>query len=117
MTEHKQQHAQDKPLPLPDYDQLPAASLEHRIRPLDRDGVEHLLEHERGHAARTPVLELLEARLRQLDAGSEPSSGDPTDTADTPGHTRKGSPASPDSAAPPSAPLRHGAHDVSPHDA
>lgn len=103
------------PLPLPDYDQLPAASIEHRIRPLGSDGVQTLLEYEREHANRPQVIEFLTARLRELDAGAEPTSGDPEgEQPDRPKPSRGGQPAAPSSAAPPSAPLRHGAHDVSP---
>ncbi|MDF4249240.1 hypothetical protein [Streptomyces sp. WMMB303] len=36
--------SQDKPLPLPDFDQLPAGAVEHRIRPLAREDVQRLLD-------------------------------------------------------------------------
>ncbi len=64
-------------LPIPDYDHLPVGSLQHRVRALDRGGVTALLDYERAHGARTPVVVLLENRLGQLDAGAEPSGGDP----------------------------------------
>ncbi|AXK33259.1 hypothetical protein DVA86_11950 [Streptomyces armeniacus] len=100
-------------LPLPDYDQLPVAGLEHRIRPLAGDDVRRLLDYERAHANRPQVVEMLTARLRQLDAGAEPSSGDPeAEHSDRPEAARGGSPVSPDSSAEPSPPLRHGVHDV-----
>ncbi|NLU70729.1 hypothetical protein [Streptomyces sp. HNM0574] len=103
--------SQPKPLPLPDYDQLPAASIEHRIRPLAGAEVRQLLEYEQAHANRPQVVEYLTARLDQLDAGAEPTSGDPGGAQpDRPGDTAGGSPASPDSAAEPTEPLRHGKH-------
>jgi hypothetical protein len=64
-------------LPLPDYDHLPLGSLQHRIRSLDRESLLAVLEHERAHGDRVPVLEVLNARLRQLDEGAVPSGGDP----------------------------------------
>ncbi|GEB48288.1 MULTISPECIES: hypothetical protein [Streptomyces] len=100
---------QSNPLPLPDYDQLPAASIEHRIRPLESGAVRHLLEHERAHADRPQVVAVLEARLEQLAAGGEPSGGDPAAGGpDVPDATSGSSPVSPDSAAEPTEPLRHG---------
>ena len=64
-------------LPIPDYDHLPDGSLAHRIRTLDEDGLRTVLEYERAHAGRRHVLQLLENRLEQLQAGAEPSGGDP----------------------------------------
>ena len=60
-------------LPLPDFDQLALGDVLHRIRALDASQLQELLVHEAGHAARVPVLEILEARMRELDAGAEPS--------------------------------------------
>jgi hypothetical protein len=66
------------PLPVPDYDHLPVGSLAHRIRTLDADGVSTLLDHERAHADRVAVVQLLEQRLDALRSGdAEPSGGDP----------------------------------------
>jgi hypothetical protein len=68
----------DVPLPIPDFDHLPVASLAHRIRTLDADGLSTLLDHERGHAHRVAVVQLLEHRLAALQSGdAEPSGGDP----------------------------------------
>jgi hypothetical protein len=62
-------------LPLPDYDHLPTASLAHRIRALDTAGLTTLLNYERGHGNRVPVISVLEARLNELNAGATPTAG------------------------------------------
>jgi hypothetical protein len=68
----------DVPLPIPDFDHLPVASLAHRIRTLDADGLSTLLDHERAHADRVAVVQLLEQRRAALQSGdAEPSGGDP----------------------------------------
>jgi hypothetical protein len=74
-------------LPLPDCDELSLPVLRHRIRTLDAAALCTVLNHECGHAARVPVLELLEGRLRELDHGAKPSGGDPADisASGTPG--------------------------------
>ncbi|MCF6524353.1 hypothetical protein [Streptomyces sp. JJ36] len=93
-------------LPLPDYDELSAGDLEHRIRSLSRGELTRLLEYEREHGARTPVVELLNARIAQLDAGSEPSPGGAA--PETPGAGRHGSPVSPATEGQPVHPPPHG---------
>jgi hypothetical protein len=65
-------------LPLPDYDHLPLATLQHRIRSLEAEELDQVLAYERAHGDRAPVVTVVEERLRQLAAGSEPSGGDPT---------------------------------------
>ncbi|WP_007025737.1 hypothetical protein [Saccharomonospora iraqiensis] len=95
-------------LPLPDYDELPIAKLQHQIRSLPAGDIDRLIEHEQRHGDRTPVLELLRTRRQQLDEGAEPSGGDQWDGTGKPADTRHGSPVSPDSTAPPGGPLRHG---------
>jgi hypothetical protein len=60
-------------LPVPDYDQLQVGALSASIASLDRTGVEQLLAYEQSHAARLPVVQLLEHRLDRLDSGQEPS--------------------------------------------
>lgn len=100
--------AQDESLPLPDFDELPVNSLQHQIRSLERDELLTLLEHEHAHGDRVPVIELLHARLEQLDQGSTPSQGEQRVDSARPADTRKGSPVSPDAASKPSGPLRHG---------
>lgn len=64
-------------LPLPDYDDLPLGSLQHRVRTLDADGVRALISYEEEHGDRLPVLTVLRARLDQLESGATPSGGDP----------------------------------------
>ncbi len=65
-------------LPVPDYDHLPLGGLEHRIRALDADALTALLDHERAHGDRAPVVQVLSARLDALQSGrAEPSGGDP----------------------------------------
>lgn len=95
-------------LPLPDYDELPFGKLEHQIRALPIGDIHILIEHEQQHGNRTPVLEPLRTRERQVEDGAEPSDGDQWDGTGRPADTRKGSPVSPDSAAKPTGPLRHG---------
>jgi hypothetical protein len=64
-------------LPLPDFDQLPTGSIGPRIRSLDLEQLEQLAGHERIHANRPQVLQVIEQRLDQLRAGAEPTTGDP----------------------------------------
>jgi len=65
-------------LPLPDYDHLPLGSLTHRIRSLDATGLSQVLDYERAHGDRLPVVQVLQARLQELQSGAEPSAGSPT---------------------------------------
>ena len=52
--------------------------LAHRIRTLDADALDVLVAYENEHAARVPVLEVLESRRDALRSGTaEPSGGDP----------------------------------------
>jgi hypothetical protein len=74
MTEHDQ-------LPLPDYDHLPLEGLTSRIRTLDAAGLETLLEYERAHGNRLPVVTVMENRLSSLRDGAQPSGGDPAASA------------------------------------
>jgi len=57
---------QSDDLPLADYDEMALGDLQHRIRSLTPGELESVLTYEAGHAARVPVLEILEARLREL---------------------------------------------------
>ncbi|MGP4058150.1 hypothetical protein ACTWP6_25550 [Mycobacterium sp. 4D054] len=101
-------------LPLPDYDQLTVGDLQHRIRSLTADELQAVLIHEAGHAARVPVLEILEARVRELEEGAQPSSGDPRRAPrvqSTPG----GSPVQESTAAQANTPLRHGVANQTPN--
>lgn len=94
-------------LPIPDYDQISLGDLRHRIRSLDREQLAAVLTHEAGHAARVPVFEVLEARMRELEAGAQPSSGDPANAPRVEG-TPGGSPVQQATAAQATSPLRHG---------
>jgi hypothetical protein len=98
-------------LPLPDYDQLPLGGLESRIRSLTTEEVEELLAHERTHADRLPVTEVLTARLEQLKAGAEPTSGDPGALRPERTERATGSPVSPATSAQPAGPPPHGTPD------
>ncbi|WP_395310265.1 hypothetical protein V4U86_05435 [Mycobacterium sp. AMU20-3851] len=75
----------DSGLPIPDYDQITIGDLRHRIRALDEQALIEVLTYEAGHAARVPVLEILEARQRELQAGAEPSPGNPANAPRVPG--------------------------------
>ena len=84
MTEHDQ-------LPLPDYDHLPVEGLASRIRTLDAQGLETVLEYERAHADRPQVVAIMENRLASLREGAQPSGGDPAaPSADDPSHAAAG---------------------------
>ena len=102
MTEHDD-------LPLPDYDHLPVGSLISRIRSLDAPGLATVLRYERAHADRIQVVEAMTHRLEQLNAGAEPSAGDPDaarpEAAPAPSG---GSPVSTATAGPPVNPPSHG---------
>ncbi|SFK87832.1 hypothetical protein [Geodermatophilus ruber] len=64
-------------LPLPDYEHLPLETLRHRIRMLDADGVQKLLDYERAHGNRLPVVLVMESWLEELREGAQPSDGHP----------------------------------------
>jgi hypothetical protein len=102
MTEHDQ-------LPLPDYDHLPLGSLASRIRSLDQAGVENLLEYERAHGNRAPVVTVLGNRLAALRSGAQPSDGDPSEVApEAPPPPAGGSKVSESTSGPPMNPPSHG---------
>ncbi|MEU6355433.1 hypothetical protein ABZ896_40000 [Streptomyces sp. NPDC047072] len=98
-------------LPLPDYDHLPLGGLESRVRSLTAAEVEELLAYERTHADRLPITELLTARLEQLEAGAEPTSGDPGALRPEQSTSGTGSPVSPVTSAQPFSPPPHGTPD------
>ncbi len=100
----------DAPLPVPGYDHLPIGSLAHRIRALDVEGLSVLLDHERRHGDRLPVVQLLEQRLDDLRSGAaEPSGGDPAaaQPEQAPPPTGQG-PGEPGGQTENNQPLRHG---------
>lgn len=97
-------------LPLPDYDHLPLPSLRDRIRSLDEDALRTLIAYEQEHAHRLPVLEVLNARLEQLETGARPSEGHPYELKpEQPPPPAGRTAASPAHAAPPAQPHPHGA--------
>ncbi|MFK4148846.1 hypothetical protein [Streptomyces sp. NPDC004065] len=95
-------------LPLPDYDQLPLGALESRGRSLSAEEVEELLAHERTHADRLPVTQVLTARLEQLQSGARPTQGDPAALRPEKRESRAGSRVSPATSPEPSPPPPHG---------
>ncbi|WP_037570359.1 hypothetical protein [Phaeacidiphilus oryzae] len=99
-------HSDD--LPLPEYDQLSVSTIAQRIRPLGGEQLEELLTHEGDHAARPAVLEVLTARLHELESGAEPSPGGEDPAAGPPGRPAGGSPVSPSTARTPVHPPPHG---------
>ena len=92
--------------PFPDFDHATVETVKHRIRSLERDEVQGLLDHEQAHASRVPVIAVLRTRLDELDAGATPSGGDQSEARQS--GTSHGSPVSPDGAAEPGPPDRHG---------
>ncbi|WP_310964332.1 hypothetical protein [Nocardioides terrisoli] len=64
-------------LPLPGYDELPEGTIEARIRSLDHDGVQQVLDYERCHAARPAIIQIIEHRAQELADGAEPTPGAP----------------------------------------
>ena len=97
-------------LPLRDYDHLPAGSLAHRIRSLSADELTVLLEYESAHAGRPAVVQVMRARLNELDEGTEPSGGTGQSGPDRPEAASSATPpgARPETTGPPSFPPPHG---------
>ena len=96
-------------LPIPDYDQLPVGGLTSRIRTLDADGLQTLLDHEQQHANRIQVVQIMKNRLTSLKAGAQPSGGDPAGAAvDDPQHAAGGSKVSEATTGPPVNPPSQG---------
>lgn len=97
-------------LPIPDYDGLPAGSIESRIRTLGEKGVRQLYDYEKEHANRVQVLQVLEQRLVALNTGAaEPSGGDPAAPAPEAAEGERGdSKVSPATAGPPQNPPSQG---------
>jgi hypothetical protein len=68
-----------------------------------------LLEYERAHGDRLPVVTVLENRLTALREGAQPSGGDPAaPAADDPVHAAGGSKVSEATSGPPVNPPSHG---------
>ena len=64
-------------LPLPDYDHLPIGAVTSRIRTLEAADLQTLLDYEKAHGNRLPVVQVLQNRLTALHQGAQPSGGDP----------------------------------------
>jgi hypothetical protein len=94
-------------LPLPDYDHIPLGTLPSRIHGLDEAGVGQLLDFERGHGNRLPVVQVLEQRLEALRGGAEPSGAVQQDTPEV-SSGRGGSPVDPSTSGPNPVPPFHG---------
>jgi hypothetical protein len=94
-------------LSIADYDQLSVGDLRHRIRSLTESELRQVLDHERDHANRVQVVQLLNARLDELAQGAEPSGGD---QRNAPGATTtpRTPPISPEHSPDDRTPLRHG---------
>jgi hypothetical protein len=56
--------------PIPGYDDLSVPSLRARLRGLDADGVQALLEYEKAHARRDDVITMFERRLSKIEDGA-----------------------------------------------
>ncbi len=77
-------------LALPDFAHLPLGTLPMRIAPLTEKQVNELLEYERAHANRLPVIVVLEGRVSALQAGATPSGSIAAETPEVE-HTQHGS--------------------------
>ncbi len=97
-------------LPLPDYDHLTLGSLRARMRSLDVVQLHQLLDYERAHADRLPVVTMFENRLRKLSQpGVEPSGGSPqARRPEAAGRPRGGSRVSPATSPDPAPASPHG---------
>lgn len=97
-------------LPIPDYDHLPENGLANRIRTLDADQIDVLLDFEREHANRLPVVMVMEQRRDAVRSGeAEPTSGDPEGAQpEKPSTPDRGSPVEDRSQQANNQPLRNG---------
>lgn len=96
-------------LPIPDYDHLPLGDLGHRVRALTADQLGTLLDHERSHGNRLPVVQVLQTRLEEVRGGAELSGGDPSTPSPSLAETAQGgSVVSPQTQGPPLNPPSHG---------
>ena len=64
-------------LPLDDYDHLPVGSLTSRIRTLDADDLQTLLDYEQAHANRIQVVSAMQSRLTGLAKAPSPPAAIP----------------------------------------
>ncbi|MCU1569517.1 MAG: hypothetical protein JWR33_258 [Naasia sp.] len=94
-------------LPLPEYDHIPLGMLGGRIAPLDAEGVGQLLDYEREHGNRLPIVQILEHRIEALQNGAE-SSGTITDAFPEMSQGQAGSQVTPATSGPVINPPSHG---------
>ena len=94
-------------LPLPDYDHLPVGVLSSKIQGLDESGLRQLLDYERAHGNRLPVVQVLEQRIEALRQGAEPSGGVSAEAPEV-SQAQHGSQVSPETAGPPVNPPSQG---------
>jgi hypothetical protein len=94
-------------LPIPDYDHVPFGDLSGRIRSLGEADLARLEEYEKAHAQRLLVINLLEARRRDVASGAPLSSGDAAAVPPVPAPAG-GSPVSPVTSGPPMNPPSQG---------
>ena len=59
-------------LPLPEFDHMTLGSLRGRLRRLDGVSLVQLLDYEQAHAARLPIISMLQNRLRRVIEDGEP---------------------------------------------
>ncbi|WOC60759.1 hypothetical protein RI444_20040 [Paenarthrobacter sp. AT5] len=83
---------------------IPNGTLTSRISGLDQEGIQLLLDYERAHGNRLPVIQILESRLNALKGGTEPSGT----TAPEVSQSSTGSPVSPATSGPPVNPPSQG---------
>jgi hypothetical protein len=94
-------------LPLPEFDHMTLGSLRGRLRRLDGVSLVQLLDYEQAHAARLPIISMLQNRLRRVIEDGEPTGAAPQATpADVPSATP--TVAQPTSTAPPINPPSQG---------
>ena len=95
-------------LPIPGYDELAPGDLSARLSSLDAEAIDTLIAHEREHAGRPAILQMLEHRLGQLESGAEPGTGDPTVGGADAGSAPAPEAASPQTQGPPQNPPSQG---------
>jgi hypothetical protein len=69
---------------VPDFDRLPITALRNLIRSLTQEQLRQLLDHERLHGRRQPVMELVQDRIAQLARGAPPRPPAPGSPAGAP---------------------------------
>src|SRR4051812_7480811 len=107
MTDNPAPHHDE--LPLPDYDHLPIGSLEGRIRSLDADALQALLDYEHAHGDRLPVVQVPGGRRPAVRDGAElPGGPPPAATPELQPAPQGASEAPPQTRAPPINPPSHG---------